>query len=172
MITYKWNESTFDKRFISDDSEYVELVHKTILERYHKHEGLSKSIKAVENVSGLLREDVELIVRNEHTILNTLELKDMYEALDTKKYSIVSPSNCCTYQEDTVYSFSDFELFITAPPLHYGCSATITPVEDDDDFDYFQEPEDRKANGKRTLDEILADWEKKAEKLIKQMEQN
>lgn len=57
------------------------------------------------------------------------------------------------------------EIGVNAPPFHVRCRSTIAPEESEEDFDYFQEPEDRKANDKRTLDEILEDWESKAEEL-------
>lgn len=126
MIKYKWNESAFENRFVSNDPAYVALVHDTIVKGYQEGQPFHDIVSKVERVSGLPKEDVKPIVENELTILNVLDLKNMYEGLAVKKYAIDAHCICKT---NKVYELSEFRQFETAPPLHFGCTATISIVE-------------------------------------------
>lgn len=168
----KWTDKTFSERIWGQNRRTYETIATVLNNGFTGGWPLERIKKELSNkIKGVPLQRMDTLIKTEATAFNTLAMKDMLIELDTKKYSVVAvidsrTSEICSHQNDQTYDMDKLEIGVTAPPFHPRCRSTIAPVEDKDDFDYFQEPEDRKANGKRTLDEILADWEKKAEELI------
>lgn len=174
---FKWTDKHFSERIWGQNRRTYEAIATVLNNGFTGGWSLDRIKKELSaKIKGVPLHRMDTLIKTEATAFNTLAMKDMLLELDTKKYSVVAvidsrTSEICSHQNEKVYDMDKLEIGVNAPPFHPRCRSTIAPVEDDDDFDYFQEPEDRKANGKRTLDEILADWEKKAEKLAEQLEE-
>lgn len=171
-MNFKWTDKHFSERIWGQNRRTYEAIATVLNNGFTGGWSLDRIKKELSaKIKGVPLHRMDTLIKTEATAFNTLAMKDMLIELDTKKYSIVAvidsrTSEICSHQNEKIYDMDKLEIGVTAPPFHPRCRSTIAPVEDEDDFDYFQEPEDRKANGKRTLDEILADWEKKAEELI------
>lgn len=177
-MNYKWTDKHFSERVWGHNKQTYESIAKVLNNGFTGGWSLDRIKKELsDKIKGVPLHRIDTLIKTEATAFNTLAMKDMLLELNTKKYSIVAvidsrTSEICSHQNEKVYDMDKLEIGVNAPPFHPRCRSTIAPVEDEDDFDYFQEPEDRKANGKRTLDEILADWEKKAEELLSESEQS
>lgn len=175
-MNFKWTDKHFSERIWGQNRRTYEAIATVLNNGFTGGWSLDRIKKELSaKIKGVPLHRMDTLIKTEATAFNTLAMKDMLLELDTKKYSIVAvidsrTSEICNHQNEKVYDMDRLEIGVTAPPFHPRCRSTIAPVEDEDDFDYFQEPEDRKANGKRTLDEILADWESKAEEILKQSE--
>lgn len=100
--------------------------------------------------------------------------------LGVKKYQIVAvvdsrTSDICLEQNKKEYDIEEFQAGKTAPPFHVRCRSTIAPASGGtlaERFDrlYSDDPVENKSG--RTLDEMLKDLEKEAERLLPESEQS
>lgn len=117
--------------------QLVQNLHRDLTRSLMRGEGPDKAIAAISHDFDVSLSSAARLVQTEEAYFSSVAQKDVFNELDVEKYEIIATldshtSNICQDLDGKVFTMSEHEAGVTAPPFHVRCRTTTAPYFDDE----------------------------------------
>ena len=143
-VTQKWQGSNFSDRVWNDKAKLINTLNQTIPQGIARGENPRKVARNIAKAMNTRFNVASTIARTEMNHICNEASKEAYKETPEilQQYKIVATldnrtSPQCQDADGQIYKLSEWETWITAPPLHYNCRSTTVPYFEDMNTDEY-----------------------------------
>jgi SPP1 gp7 family putative phage head morphogenesis protein len=130
--------SNFSKRIWGDHRpQLVQKLNKDFTQAIIRGDAPNKIISQISKEFDVAKSRAANLIQTESAYFASISTRDAFKETGIEKYEILATldnrtSEICQEMDGKVFSMSEYEVGITAPPFHNFCRTTYIPIVDDD----------------------------------------
>ena len=130
--------SNFSKRIWGDHRpQLVQKLNKDFTQAIIRGDTPNKIISQISKEFDVAKSRAANLIQTESAYFASISTRDAFKETGIEKYEILATldnrtSEICQEMDGKVFSMSEYEVGITAPPFHNFCRTTYIPIVDDD----------------------------------------
>lgn len=139
IISKPWaaDGKNFSERIWGNKEKLISEVHTELTQDIILGRDPQKAIDAISKKMNTSKTNAGRLVMTEEAYFSSAAQKDCFEELGVEQYEIVATldshtSEICRSLDGKVFSMSDYQPGVTAPPFHVYCRSTTVPYFDED----------------------------------------
>ena len=133
----------FSDRIWQQKSQMVSELHTQLTRACLLGEAPDRAIKAISKKFDVTKHQAGRLIMTEQAYFHSVAQKEAFTDLDVEQFEVVATldshtSPTCRKMDGRVFSMSEYEPGVTAPPFHVWCRSVTVPWFDDDFGDDFK----------------------------------
>ena len=141
-IKHPWAQdgASFSDRIWTNKEKLVRNLHTELSQCIIRGESPQKAVSRLAKTMGVSQSQAANLILTESAAISSIAQKDCFRELDVDRYQFdatLDGRTCetCGAMDQKAFKMSEFEIGITAPPIHPRCRCCIVPYFDDwDEF--------------------------------------
>lgn len=138
LIKHPWAQdgASFSDRIWINKEKLVRNLHTELSQCIIRGESPQKAVSRLAKTMGVSQSQAANLILTESAAISSIAQKDCFRELDVEQYQFdatLDGKTCetCGAMDQKVFRMSEFEIGITAPPIHPRCRCCIVPYFDD-----------------------------------------
>lgn len=130
--------SNFSKRIWGDHRpQLVQKLNRDFTQAIIRGDAPNKIISQISKEFDVAKSRAANLIQTESAYFASISTRDAFKETGIEKYEILATldnrtSEICQEMDGKVFSMSEYEVGVTAPPFHNFCRSTCIPIVDDD----------------------------------------
>lgn len=138
LIKHPWAQdgASFSDRIWTNKEKLVRNLHTELSQCIIRGESPQKAVSRLAKTMGVSQSQAANLILTESAAISSIAQKDCFRELEVDRYQFdatLDGRTCetCGAMDQKVFRMSEFEIGITAPPIHPRCRCCIVPYFDD-----------------------------------------
>lgn len=137
MTAWANDGKNFSDRIWEDKNKLVDFLNTSLTQSLILGENSDTLVKKISKEFNVRKHRAATLAYTEMAVVASKSSQQAFKRLDVDKYEILAEidsvtSEICKEMNGKIFSMSDFEIGVTAPPFHPNCRTTTMPYYEDD----------------------------------------
>lgn len=139
VLTTPWatDGKNFSDRIWSNKDKMIKELHRELSQSIIRGEDPQKAIDSLSKTLKASKKNVGRLIMTEMAAVSSAAQKDCFKELDVEQFEVVATldshtSEICQNMDGKHFPMSQYEIGVTAPPLHVRCRSVTVPYFEDD----------------------------------------